>query len=107
MVSCGRSKIWKINPNAGSALAKDAYIGAPFRVNREYAEKFADRWVILSAKYGFIDPDFVIAENYDVTFMRPETNPVGVGRLIDRSCNDHRAVHACTYLTRSLSLLSF
>jgi hypothetical protein len=81
VVSCGRSKIWKINPNAGPTLAKHAYIGAPFKVNKEYAEKFADRWVILSAKYGFIDPDFVIPENYDVTFKRPKTNPISVGRL--------------------------
>ncbi len=82
VVSCGMRKIWDINPNASPALAKDAYIGVPFKVNREYAEKFSDRWVILSAKYGFIDPDFVIPENYDVTFKRPDTNPVGVSTLI-------------------------
>jgi hypothetical protein len=29
-------------------------------VNRNLAEHFATRWVILSAKYGFIDPDHLI-----------------------------------------------
>ena len=50
-------------------------------VNEEYAERFADRWLILSAKYGFIDPDFVIPENYDVTFKDPGTNPISIDRL--------------------------
>jgi len=81
VVSCGKSKIWNLNSNAGPTRARDAYVGAPFRVNREYAEKFADRWVILSAKYGFIDPEFVIPENYNVTFKRPRTNPVGLDKL--------------------------
>ena len=68
VVPCGMRKIWDMNPSAGPTPAKNAYVGAPFKVNRAYAEKFADRWVILSAKYGFIDLDFVIPENYDVTF---------------------------------------
>jgi len=74
-------KIWNLNPNVGPTRARDAYVSAYFRVNREYAEKFADRWVILSAKYGFIDPNFIIPGNYDVTFKRPETNPVSVDKL--------------------------
>jgi len=37
--------------------------------------------VILSAKYGFIDPDFVIPENYDVTFKDPDTNPISIDQL--------------------------
>ena len=36
-------------------------------VNRDYAEEFADRWVIVSAKYGFIDPEFVVSSDYNVT----------------------------------------
>ena len=81
VVSCGMRKIWDANPSAGPTPARDAYVGAPFKVNREYAEKFADRWVILSAKYGFIDPDFIIPENYNVTFKRPETHPISVDDL--------------------------
>ena len=81
VVPCGMRKIWDVDHGAGPTPARNAYVGAPFKVNRRYAEKFADRWVILSAKYGFIDPDFIIPENYDVTFKRPETQPVSLGEL--------------------------
>jgi len=80
-VPCGKRKIWDRNPTAGTTKAKDVYIGAPFKVNREYAEKYGDRWVILSAKYGFIDPDFVIPGNYNVTFKDASTDPIGVIEL--------------------------
>ena len=56
-------------------------MGSPFKVNREYAERFAERWVVLSAKYGFIDPHFVIPETYNVTFKDKSTNPIGDSRL--------------------------
>jgi len=81
IVPCGARKIWDIKPDSGPTRASDAYIGAPFKVNKEYAERFGDRWVILSAKHGFIDPDFVIPENYNVTFKKPSTNPVTVAQL--------------------------
>jgi len=84
IVSCGRKKIWDRHPTMGPVQAKDAYIGPPFKINKRYAEKFADRWIILSAKYGFIDPDFVIPENYNVTFKDPRTNPISVGKLIEQ-----------------------
>lgn len=56
IVPCGLAKIWDRYPETGSALARFAYTGAPFKVNCEYADHFAIRWVILSAKYGFLDP---------------------------------------------------
>ena len=84
VVSCGRRKIWDRFPATGPVRARDAYIGAPFKVNREYAEKFADRWVILSAKYGLIDPDFVVPGNYNVTFKDPRTNPISISKLVEQ-----------------------
>jgi len=84
IVPCGSAKIWKEQPNQGPTPAREAYIGAPFAVNREFAEKHADRWVILSAKYGFIDPDFVIPETYEVTFKKASTNPISVERLAEQ-----------------------
>jgi hypothetical protein len=81
VVPCGKSKIWKHHPEAGPVLAALAYVGPLFKVNREFAERHGDRWVILSAKYGFIDPDFVIPKNYDVTFKNPATGPIDVARL--------------------------
>lgn len=80
IVPCGRSKIWEKNPHLGPIPARDAYTGAPFKVNREYAEKMADRWVILSAKYGFIEPTTPITQ-YEVTFKRKSTNPISASAL--------------------------
>jgi hypothetical protein len=81
IVPCGRAKIWDRNPAAGPVPARDAYSGYPFRVNAAYAERFAGRWVILSAKYGFIEPTFAIPGQYDVSFNRRRSGPIEVGRL--------------------------
>lgn len=76
VVPCGARKIWDVDPQRGPTLARDAYVGSPFKVNRAYAEQLGARWVILSAKYGFIDPDFIIPGPYNVTFKRKSSNPV-------------------------------
>lgn len=81
VVPCGCEKIWRRRPDAGPTPAASAYVGPPFKVNKEFAERFADRWVVLSAKYGFIDPDFVIPGDYDVSFNKPATGPVSTARL--------------------------
>ena len=81
IISCGEAKIWKINPSAGPTPAKDVYISSYFRLNRMYAEKFGDEWFILSAKYGFIEPDFIIPRNYNVTFKKKSTNPISIEEL--------------------------
>lgn len=81
IVPCGRSKIWDKHPSAGPTPAKDAYTGTPFKLNRQYAETFGDAWVILSAKYGFISPDFVLPSPYEVTFKRKSSDPVSVEAL--------------------------
>ncbi|HET9848683.1 MAG TPA: hypothetical protein VFR68_09035 [Candidatus Dormibacteraeota bacterium] len=81
VVPCGKAKIWDKSPQAGPTAARDVYVGSPFKVNRTYAERFGDRWVILSAKYGLIDPDDIIEEPYNVTFKDVRTNPVGIGTL--------------------------
>ena len=92
VVSCGKCKIWDIDPHAGPTAAKNVYQGSPFKVNREYAETCGDRWVILSAKYGLIDPDFEIPSNYDVTFSDPLTKPISVADLVRqvREMGPHR-----------------
>jgi len=81
IVPCGQAKIWDRQPFAGAIAARDAYSGGPFGINRAYAERFADRWVVLSAKYGFISPDFMIPGPYNVTFKRKDPSPVGVATL--------------------------
>lgn len=77
IIPCGQSKIWD-KKAVGAVAARDAYTGAPFKVNREYAERFPERWVILSAKYGFIPPDFMLSGPYNVTFKKKSTGPVSI-----------------------------
>ena len=76
VVPCGRSKVWDREPHRGPVAAAEAYTGTPFRLNRQYAECFGDAWVVLSAKYGFIAPDFMIPEPYEVSFKHPATRPI-------------------------------
>ena len=81
VVPCGRGKVWDKHPELRDVKATEAYIGPPFKLNKAFAEKFADRWLILSAKYGFIEPDFSIPEHYDVSFNNLESNPVSLTML--------------------------
>ena len=80
IIPCGRAKIWKTCPWAGPTPAKNAYVGAPFKVNRDFAEASGARWLILSGKYGFLDPDTLI-EDYDKAFTLPSSDPIGVTEL--------------------------
>jgi len=81
IVACGRAKTWGRDRRAGPTLARDAYVSPYFRDNRRYAEAFGDRWLILSAKYGFIEPEFVIPGPYEVTFKRLATKPISAEHL--------------------------
>lgn len=72
VVSCGEDKIWKRSPGAGPTAAQSAYVSSPFRTSRRYAEHFGEKWLILSAKFGFIEPEFIIPENYNRSFYHPD-----------------------------------
>jgi hypothetical protein len=71
IISCGRAKIWDKQPNLGAVQAKDAYSSPIFKAGRRYAEHFAEKWVILSAKYGFLEADQLI-ESYNLSFYEPD-----------------------------------
>ena len=94
IVPCGLAKIWDKDPYAGPTPARDTYTGAPFRVNSEYAERFGDSWVILSAKYGFLNPDDIVEGPYNVTFKRRSPRPIDGAALrqqaLDRGSIDSR-----------------
>ena len=81
VIPSGQTKIWKFDPKHGPAKAVDAYTGSPFQINKAFAQLFSDRWVILSPKYGFMDSDFMIPEDYDVAFKKPETKPISLEEL--------------------------
>lgn len=78
IIPCGQKKVWDKNPHQGPTFACNCYRGGPFKVNRAFAERFAARWLILSAKYGLVAPDFLIPGPYDVTFNKKATNPISV-----------------------------
>jgi endonuclease III len=84
IVACGKSKVWDRQADAGPQRARDAYTGAYFSANRKYAEGLGCAWIILSAKYGFMQPDFVIPRAYDVTFKDASSHPVSIEELRDQ-----------------------
>lgn len=79
VVSCGKLKIWDRYPNVGPTPARAAYTSPVFKASCEYADHFANHWVILSAKYGFMDPDFVIPEDYNWSFY--DFNAISIAEL--------------------------
>ena len=71
VVSCGKAKVWDRSPHTGAVPARNAYVSSLFKVCCRYAEATGIPWVILSAKYGFLDPTESITQ-YDVAFGKSE-----------------------------------
>lgn len=87
IVPCGKAKIWDKQPSAGPTRAADVYTGGLFNKNKAYAERFATDWLILSAKYGLISPDFLIPETYNVTFAKRKTRPITTDEVVKQARN--------------------
>ncbi len=60
LVGCVKTKLDHAAP------ARDLYVSPMFRGRRTYVERTCDRWFVISALYGLVDPDAVI-EPYNVT----------------------------------------
>ena len=78
VVSCTRKKIWNEDPSASVyKCAAKAYVGTTVTqwLTDKQPKLKGFPWVILSAKYGFIEPEHPIG-NYDVTFLEPEKGPI-------------------------------
>ena len=91
IVPCGQKKVWDRTPGIGPTPAKAAYAGPPFGINRAFAEKFGEAWVILSAKFGFIEPGFEIPGPYNVTFKDRRTGPITAEQLREQIQRDNLA----------------
>lgn len=59
LVGCGDAK------HDGPLPARDKYRSTYFGLKRAFADQLCERWWILSAKYGLLNPDRVI-DDYDV-----------------------------------------
>jgi hypothetical protein len=82
VVSCTKTKIWEKDPAAPRYVpAEHAYVGHTMLewLQSDFHRR-AKCWVILSAKYGFIEPDHPIG-NYDVSFDNDRSGPVSLDSL--------------------------
>jgi uncharacterized protein DUF6884 len=81
VVPCGKAKIWDKEPWRGATPARAAYTGSFACATRAYAESTGARWIVLSAKYGFLWPDELVPGPYNVTFSRPSTEAISIQAL--------------------------
>ena len=86
IVSCSAKKIWQYDPTAPDFVpAKYAYKGRKFRsflrwAEKEKIEQKGFSWVILSGKYGFIEPWHPISR-YNVKLSCKSSYPISVETL--------------------------
>ncbi|OYT43844.1 hypothetical protein B6U84_05415 [Candidatus Bathyarchaeota archaeon ex4484_40] len=79
VVNCTKKKVWNEYPNAPPYVpARFAYKGKSFLKFLSFIkpkEKQGVRWLILSAKYGFLEPWHPISD-YNVSFNDPNSGPI-------------------------------
>jgi uncharacterized protein DUF6884 len=77
IIECSKRKIWDrgVPSTPRFVPAKQAYLGSAITSWLADPRASNERWLILSARYGFIDPDQPV-ENYDVTFKLLSTGPI-------------------------------
>lgn len=81
IIPCGKKKIWDVHPEKGETKVKDAYIGVFHNLCKQYAEKFGDEWVILSAKYGYLLPEEYVKGAYDLSFDHKNKSVISLEAL--------------------------
>lgn len=82
IVAPGKRKIWDKNISDVSVKSRELYRGSFTRKCIVYAEKFyKNSYYILSAKYGFLDPDEVIKGPYAECFHLKRSDPISRGSL--------------------------
>ncbi|MEK7016221.1 DUF6884 domain-containing protein [Bacillus sp. FSL R9-9410] len=81
IIPCGKKKIWDKYPDYGETEAKDVYISPFGKACQAYATLFFENWVILSAKHGFLRPNDIVKENYDLAFDSKSDEIISVEQL--------------------------
>ena len=97
IIPCSKEKIWDIEPNVGAVPANKAYRSAFHRYAEAYAKKHCTHTLILSAKYGLMEPNFLIDGPYDVTFSREEDPCISLLEL-QKQANRYRKAHSIVVL---------
>lgn len=92
LVACSATKL------AWAAPARDLYQGQLFRAARAFAEKHCDRWYILSAMHGVLEPAQVV-EPYDLSLE--EVQAEGRGKVLSPAPLDLWAIRCRTALMAS------
>ncbi len=107
IVNCTEKKAWKTCCKGGCfekyIPAECAYCGSSFIRFKKFLYRLWNEmkndeisypiyWVILSAKYGFIEPDHPIHE-YNVTLSNDETGPIDLVSLIRQAKYQTRILH--------------
>ncbi|KMP81162.1 hypothetical protein TU56_04710 [Bacillus cereus] len=81
MIPCGKKKIWDKHSDYGPMEAKDVYISPFGKACQAYATMFFENWVILSAKHGFLRPNDIVLENYDLAFDSKSDEVINIEQL--------------------------
>lgn len=81
IIPCGKKKIWDKHSNYGPMEAKDVYISPFGKACQAYATMFFENWVILSAKHGFLRPNDIVLENYDLAFDSKSDEVISIEQL--------------------------
>jgi len=95
VVSCAKSKIWDEDKNAPSYVpARHAYRGEDFLkfvywFEKNQMEMKGFKWLILSAKYGYIEPWHPIGR-YDVCFDDEDSGPISDETLYSQVMKQRR-----------------
>ena len=97
IIPCSKEKIWDIKPQRHAVRADQAYRSAFHRYAAAYANKHCDHTLIFSAKYGLMEPDFLIEGPYDVTFSR-NNDPYISMSVIKEQAQKYAHVHSITIL---------
>jgi hypothetical protein len=116
VVSCTFPKKWQKDqsfdaPKEAYDETEKAYTGRGFleweKDKQEgWLKKISWQWVVLSGKYGFIEPTHPI-EFYDCTFSDPETGPISRGSLRAQALYQSRLLCSSDGKWRHIPLSSF
>jgi hypothetical protein len=81
IIPCGTAKIWNKDLQAGPTQAQVVYTGVFATACQKYAKAFFKNWVILSAKHGFLYPEELIKEPYNISFIKPSDDTIVLKEL--------------------------